>query len=106
MVKNINVTTLKTWLDNNEVILIDVRESEEYRAGRIGDAPLIPVGVITKELLPEIANKKLVIYCRSGKRSAFACEKLIGEGLRADIYNLEGGILAWASAGFEIMPTC
>lgn len=103
MIKNINVTTLKSWLENNEAVLIDVRESEEYRVGRIFDAPLIPVGVITKGLLPEIGDKKLVLYCRSGKRSAFACEKLLGEGWQGDVYNLEGGILAWAQAGFELV---
>ncbi len=101
-VKNIDVLTLKNWLENSEVVLIDVREIEEYRTGKIADAKLIPVGEITTNLLPEIKNKKLVIYCRSGKRSAFACEKLAAEGLKADMYNLDGGIISWVAAGLSV----
>jgi rhodanese-related sulfurtransferase len=95
MMKIVDVKTLKQWLANNEVVLIDVREPQEYVESNIPQAKLIPLGIITRDALPELSGKKLVIHCRSGKRSATACEKLISEDPTLDIYNLEGGILAW-----------
>ena len=47
--KNIDVKTLKNWLDNEEVILIDVREIEENNNQRIADAILIPLAEITSK---------------------------------------------------------
>ena len=95
MVKTVDIKTLKTWLANNEVVLIDVREPQEYAETNIPGAKLIPLGTITRAALPDLGNKKLVIHCRSGKRSETACEKLLCEDPALDVYNLAGGILAW-----------
>lgn len=94
-VKNINAKTLKKWLENNEAIIVDVREPAEHEAKKITGANLVPLSNISKNLLPQSANKKLVIHCHSGKRSQMACEKLLREDSDLEIYNLEGGILAW-----------
>ena len=103
--KNVDVKTLKNWLANKEVILIDVREIAENENQRIADAILIPLAEITKEKLPDIKNKKLVIHCQGGKRSLNACQKLIAENIGCEIYNLEGGINAWCAAGFDVIST-
>jgi rhodanese-related sulfurtransferase len=100
-IKNINAKTLKEWLENNEAILIDVREPSEHEAEKISGSNLLPLAKLCKNSLPKYENKKLVLHCRSGKRSASACQKLLDEDSNLEIYNLEGGILAWSSEGFK-----
>jgi rhodanese-related sulfurtransferase len=100
--KSVDAATLKGWLENDEAIVIDVREPAEHSAERIKKATLIPLGTINKNKLPETHGKKIVVHCRSGKRSASACMKLLGEDPSLDIYNLDGGISAWGAAGYEV----
>lgn len=99
MINSVDAKTLKTWFDNNEAVLIDVREPEEYQAENIPDATLIPLASISTRVLPAFGNKKLVVHCKLGKRGLKACEKLLAENPSLDIYNLEGGIAAWSQAG-------
>jgi len=94
-IKNIDAKTFKTWLQNDEVVLIDVREPFEYEAASIAGAILIPLANINNDVLPEVGDKKLVIHCRSGKRSLDACNLLAARDENLEVYNLEGGILAW-----------
>lgn len=101
-VKTIDAQTLKGWLDKGEAVLVDVREPAEHHAENIPGATLLPLSTVTKEALPDTAGKKLVIHCRSGKRGGTACEKLLAEDPNLEIYNLEGGIGAWAQLGHEV----
>jgi rhodanese-related sulfurtransferase len=94
-IKNVDAATLKTWLQNDEVVLIDVREPFEYEAANISQAILMPLATISNQVLPQLNGKKLVIHCRSGKRSLDACNLLLVENEDLEVYNLEGGILAW-----------
>ena len=94
-VTNIDCPTLKKWLKNDEAVLIDVRELAEYQESKIDQAHLIPLGEISINSLPDFKNKKLVLHCRSGKRSLTAGAKLLEENPKLEIYNLEGGIIAW-----------
>ena len=97
-VNNIDAATVKIWLDNNEAVLIDVRELQEYKANNIPHSVLIPLAQISFAALPALSGQKLVIHCQSGKRSASACLALAPE--IANVYNLDGGIIAWEQAGF------
>jgi len=99
--KIITATELKNRLDKDEVLLIDVREPAEHRAECIEAACLIPLGEIGIERLPSKA-RPIVIHCRSGKRSADACTKLLATDPSLDVYSLEGGIISWQNAGFNI----
>lgn len=101
-VKNIDAKTLKKWLENNEAIVVDVREPAEHEAEKISGSNLLPLAKVCKSSLPKYENKKLVLHCRSGKRSASACQKLFDEDSNLEIYNLEGGISAWSAQGCEI----
>ena len=103
-IHNVDAKTLKQWLEEKEVTLIDVREPDEYQAGHISEATLIPLATITNNILPSFAGKKLVVHCRLGKRGLKACEMLLAENPRLEVYNLEGGIMAWAEAGHAVMP--
>ncbi len=100
--KTIDAKTLKNWLDKNEAILIDVREPAEHTAENIAGSLLLPLGKVSKSALPDCTGKKLVLHCRKGGRGGSACEKLLSEDPTMEIYNLEGGIESWRSAGLAI----
>jgi rhodanese-related sulfurtransferase/pimeloyl-ACP methyl ester carboxylesterase len=96
MVKEITVTELKELFDNKDDFqLIDVREAFETEIATIG-GELIPQGQVLDEHLKVSTEKKVVIYCRSGIRSANAIEALQHLNGFDNLYNLKGGILAWA----------
>jgi molybdopterin/thiamine biosynthesis adenylyltransferase/rhodanese-related sulfurtransferase len=95
-VKEINVETLQTWLEGEEDLqLIDVREPFEYEIANINGL-LIPQGDILAHVDKISSNHKVVIHCRSGKRSADVIELLQDKYGFQNLYNLEGGILDWA----------
>ena len=102
-----NPKQVKNWLENNEAIVIDVREPAEFKSGHIQGAINKPLSTVCLEevCMPEHTNKKLVLQCQGGKRSMMAVEKLLQENPQMDIYNLEGGINAWAEAGFQTQQT-
>jgi len=99
--KEVSVQELKEKLDKGEDFqLIDVREDFEYQTSNIG-GELIPLGGILIEQDKIATDKPVVIMCRSGKRSAAAIMQLEQQGF-TNLYNLQGGILAWAQ---EIDPS-
>lgn len=100
--KSIDCATLKKLLENDEAILVDVREIIENKSERIKGSHLIPSGKISVDKLPQTKGKKLVVHCKSGGRSSNACSKLLKQDPQLEIYNLEGGISAWKNCGFEI----
>lgn len=99
--KTITTSELKKRLDKDEVLLIDVREPAEHRSECIDGACLIPLGEISIEKLPS-TKRPIVIHCRSGKRSADACTKLLASNPSLDVASLEGGIVAWSQSGFNV----
>ncbi len=76
--------------------LIDVREPHETEIATIG-GELIPMGEVLDNLDKISKDKQVVVYCRSGKRSASIVNALEQRGY-SKVYNLAGGILAWADA--------
>ena len=104
-IKNIDSATLKNWLADNQVLLIDVREPAEYEANNIKGSQLISLANVSLKNLPEIGNKKLVLHCQAGKRSFNACQKLISENEDLEIYNLEGGRSAWIQQGYNFQSS-
>lgn len=104
MIKSIDVATLQSKLNNDEVILIDVREPFEFASQSIKSATNIPLGDIAPHTLPNCEGKMVVMQCRSGKRSLSACKKISeAVGTDIEICNLEGGIIAWNDAGFPTL---
>lgn len=99
--KEITVTELKQKMDNKEAFqLIDVRETFEYEVSDIGGLN-IPLGGVLLEADKIDRDKPVIIHCRSGKRSAAAIMQLEQAQAFDNLYNLKGGILAWAE---EINP--
>lgn len=74
--------------------LIDVREPHEAEIATIG-GDLIPMGEVMDNLDQISKNKKVVVYCRSGNRSGAIVSALEKNGF-TNVYNLKGGVLAWA----------
>ncbi len=99
--KEISVKELKEWQDNGaDFQLIDVREPHEYDHGNMG-GELIPLASVPSNIDKFARDKKVVVHCRSGARSANAIRFLEQKGYD-NLYNLAGGIIAW---GEEIDPS-
>lgn len=88
----------KELVQNDNVILIDIREESEVEQGSISGAKLIPRGVLEFKVsdLEEINNPetKIILYCRSGGRSALAAASLQNMGFN-NIMSMAGGYEAW-----------
>ena len=98
--KEITVKELKRKLDKEEDFqLIDVREEFEYEVSNL-NGENIPLGGLLLEVEKIATDKPVIIHCRSGARSAAAVMQLEAQGF-TKLYNLKGGILAWAQ---EIDP--
>jgi rhodanese-related sulfurtransferase len=82
--------------------LVDVREPEEYEAGRIASGRLVPLGELGAQAGTLSREEPIVFYCRSGSRSAMAAEAFRKAGF--DAHNMTGGLLDWAAAGLPIEP--
>jgi adenylyltransferase/sulfurtransferase len=96
VVKEVTVHQLKELIDNQEDFqFIDVREFYEYEIANLG-AELVPLGKINAYADRIEKDKKVIIHCRSGKRSADAVSLLQKKYGFNNLYNLKGGILAWA----------
>ena len=94
--KEITVKRLKEMMDKHEDFqLIDVREDFEYETSNLG-GKLIPLGGILIEAEQIAKDKPVIVHCRSGKRSAAAINQLEQQFGFTNLYNLQGGILAWA----------
>lgn len=94
--KSITVNELKEMIDNNESFqLIDVREVHEYEMANINGL-LIPLGEIPSRVGEISKDVKVILQCRSGVRSANALNYLEQNEGYTNLYNLEGGIMAWA----------
>lgn len=80
--------------------LLDVRTPDEYAAGRLVGARLIPVQELEARFseLPADKGAAIHVYCASGRRSERAARMLEGKGYRA-VHDLKGGIASWEAAG-------
>jgi adenylyltransferase/sulfurtransferase len=95
--KEITVQELKEWMNKGEDFqLVDVREQHEFDEANM-DGHLIPLGEVPTRFSEIEKDKKVVIHCRSGVRSANAIQYLQTQGFD-NLYNLQGGILAWLAA--------
>ncbi|MEA5418600.1 rhodanese-like domain-containing protein [Spirulina sp. CCNP1310] len=91
--------TLKQWLEQGQVTLVDVREPSEYAGERIPGAHRVSLSSFDPAQIPTEADKTLILYCESGSRSSQAARRMIIAGYESVIH-LEGGMNAWKQAGF------
>jgi adenylyltransferase/sulfurtransferase len=97
-VPEVTVEELKAMRDRGDrFVLVDVRESHEWAIADLDDSVKIPLGTLPHSLGKLSKDDDIVVYCRSGGRSANAVQYLQREGY-GKAKNLAGGILRWADA--------
>ncbi len=99
--KNIDSKQLNEWLQAGEAVLVDVREPNEFTEWRICQATSMPLTNFDRHVESLQGEKrKIVFQCLKGKRGEMAATAAVAQLPDAEIYNLEGGIEAWANDGF------
>lgn len=96
-IRRLRPDEIKAILDRDskgEYLLLDVRQPEEYQAGHIPGAMLMPLGELEARQGELDRDKRIITYCRSGHRSMAAAIALCGLGFEG-LYHLDGGILNW-----------
>lgn len=102
IVKLIDGDELKLLLDKDDIQFIDVRTQEEFNEKRIEGAKNIVYDNNFKQKLSKLdKDKPVIVYCRSGRRSASSAIILKDNGF-TEIYNLKGGILQWINDGNKV----
>ena len=104
-IKEVTVQDLKKWQEEGvDFQLIDVRQPYEYEIANLG-GELIPQNELVQNLDKISTNKKVIVHCRSGKRSADAIRDLQNLGDFDNLYNLKGGILEYSKEIDASIPT-
>lgn len=100
-VPSVNVHKLNEKLKSGKrPFVIDVRQPEEYQAGHIAGAKLIPLGILKQQLKELPKDKEIVCVCASGSRSRSAAKQLINAGY--NVLDVSGGMLNWQRAGLPV----
>lgn len=102
--KHISITSFKEVLgtekNNTAVDFINVCTTAEYKEKHIPGVRSVPLDELNKHVSEFNGKQTIYVHCRSGNRSKKAIEQLESLGVRAELVNVEGGILAWDAAGF------
>lgn len=88
-------------MDEKDLIILDVREKKERKAGFIAHDTHLPLGTVKSKLDSLDKSKKILVYCRSGGRSSHIAG-LLSRNNFEHVYNLKGGFQAWNKANFPI----
>jgi len=112
LIETIDTFKVKSMVDNDECVLIDVRDIRElWKEGTVKNAKHIPRGMLEFWLDPQSSyfkennfdqNKKIVLYCALGMRSALATKSLIDMGYK-NVAHVNGGFDALKQSGLEIV---
>jgi adenylyltransferase/sulfurtransferase len=100
---DITATQLSERMQHNHLKLLDVREPHELQISALPDAVNIPLGGLAAHLSELDSAEDMVIFCKSGTRSARALELLVSAGFKK-VKNLKGGINAWAQEVDKSLP--
>lgn len=95
---DVDANTVQKWLDDDQAILVDVREPDEFQDEHIPGAVPFPLSRFDASALPSADDKKTVLACFIGGRSERAAELLFAAGHR-QAFHLDGGLFAWKEAG-------
>ncbi|GHT95448.1 hypothetical protein FACS1894122_12950 [Alphaproteobacteria bacterium] len=98
-VQIVTAPQLHNMLLENDIYLIDVRNTDEYIEEHIEGSKNIPLPILDLNQM-EINNKKIVVYCKSGKRGEKAYNLLKSQKPNLQISSLSGGILSWKASDF------
>ncbi len=99
--RNITVAELRAMMEKGGLRLVDVRTDAEISRGKIPQGDPLPLHLLPLRLGGMDRNCATVFYCQMGGRSAQAAAFAAANGFN-EVYNLQGGIAAWAQAGLPI----
>lgn len=99
MLKNLEPAEVAALLADDSIVLIDVREPNEYAQTHIKGAILVPLSNFDPQSLP--GGKRIVFHCGIGGRSARAVAACQAAGVAIDSH-MKGGIQAWIAAGLPV----
>lgn len=100
--KEINPAELHRMLAAKSVLLVDVREPDEFAAGHIAGAVNLPLSSFAPSNVPDAAGRTVVLQCAGGKRSGMALDRCATARSAIDTH-LAGGIGAWVAAGLPVV---
>ena len=105
LIQEISACSLNDKLEKNQdFVLIDVREKQEFLSGHIPTARHLSKGVIERDIektIPDITTS-IVVYCSGGFRSVLAAENLKRMGY-TDVSSLRDGLSSWIDSGFSVL---
>lgn len=97
----VDALTVEQWRNEGSLVIVDVREQDEFEEERIPGARLFPKSAFDAAALPRFEGQKVVLVCLAGKRSLAVGEWLHDAG-RTEAVSLQGGMLAWMAAGLPV----
>lgn len=102
-IKTLSAGEATLLINRQDALVVDVRETAEWSAGHIPSARHIALGHLGKHLseIEKYKDKPVIVVCASGNRSRSACRVLRKAGFQ-QVFNLGGGIRAWADAGLPM----
>jgi len=102
-IDEIDPADVRAGLDNG-VVLVDVRETEEFDAGHIPGAKHVPRGYLESRIENAVADREahVVLYCASGNRSAYAAHTLREQLGYRNVESMTGGITLWKDRGYDV----
>lgn len=104
-ITNQEFAAMQARSSEKKYLLVDVRQSEEYRAGHLPGATLIPLQDLPERIDELPQDRNIVFYCRSGIRSRAAAAALAGmREFQGDMFNLSGGIIGWQGVVLPEQP--
>ena len=95
----IDVAEAARRLQSGQVLMLDVREDDEWAAGRAPDATHMALSALQPGAIP--TDRPVIAMCRSGNRSGKAAVELAAAGV--DVTNIAGGMKAWEAAGLPVV---
>ena len=103
-IKEITVTEAKGKIDSgDQLVILDVREPNEFKRGHIPKAINIPRGLLEFQVSKKIPNRDthIIVYCKSGGRACLGTDTLVQMGYKNAV-NMKGGWQAWVKAGYPV----
>lgn len=99
----INIDEAKNMLGKEGVVFLDVREPKEYKAGHVPGAVNLARGLLEFKILKAVPDKNatVVLYCKTGGRSALATYSLVRMGYKG-VISMDGGWVAWSKKGYPV----
>lgn len=101
-IQQINAVELFNLIPQPKVLVVDVRNSNEVALGKLPNALHIELPMLPVQHAKLEQAQHVVFYCHNGIRSALAADFSLSKGIN-NVYNLDGGIDAWANAGYSIV---